>query len=382
MSEQLHSPRHGKGRVLANIGAFFRRIRSSLTLCIHKLVEEVVLKKQKLYLIMGGHIFFETLSAAVELDLFTLLSERPRMSASQIASRLKVEPKPARILLLGCAALGLVKKSGDSYRNTWMSKILLTRNSPHNILAVIRWQHHINYKAMHSFYDAIRANANVGLKEFEGDEPYLYGRLTHHPALEQIFQDAMEDISIQSNKLLARFVDFSEFKYLVDVGGGNATNIITLAKQYPQMRASVFDSPSVCEIARKNIKEAGLNNRLDAVEGDCFTTPFPEGADCILFCHFFTIWSEQRNQELIKKCYETLPPGGAAMIFNMMQHDSEDGPLSAAMGSPYFLTLATGEGMLYTWREYETWMREAGFSTVKKQKLIRDHGVVVGIKDG
>ena len=50
------------------------------------------------------------------------------------------------------------------------------------------------------------------------------------------------------------------------------------------------------------------------------------------------------------------------------------------MGSPYFLTLATGEGMLYTWREYEQWMREAGFETVKVQRLIRDHGAIIGVK--
>ncbi|MBN2294095.1 MAG: hypothetical protein JXM70_16835, partial [Pirellulales bacterium] len=59
----------------------------------------------------------------------------------------------------------------------------------------------------------------------------------------------------------------------------------------------------------------------------------------------------------------------------------ETGPLSAAMGSPYFLTLATGAGMLYTWQEYENWMREAGFSSVSRQELPRDHGAIVGRKD-
>ncbi len=65
----------------------------------------------------------------------------------------------------------------------------------------------------------------------------------------------------------------------------------------------------------------------------------------------------------------------------MMQHDSETGPLSAAMGSPYFLTLATGRGMLYCWKEYESWMNQSGFTTVKRQRLPRDHGVLIGIKD-
>jgi hypothetical protein len=83
---------------------------------------------------------------------------------------------------------------------------------------------------------------------------------------------------------------------------------------------------------------------------------------------------------LLRKAYDALAPGGSVIVFNMMQSDDETGPLTAAMGSPYFLTLATGQGMLYTWREYQTWMRDAGFAAVRTQKLPRDHGAIIGVK--
>jgi len=44
------------------------------------------------------------------------------------------------------------------------------------------------------------------------------------------------------------------------------------------------------------------------------------------------------------------------------------------------LTIATGEGMLYTWAEYEQWMRESGFSKIKVIQLPQDHGAIIGIK--
>jgi hypothetical protein len=50
------------------------------------------------------------------------------------------------------------------------------------------------------------------------------------------------------------------------------------------------------------------------------------------------------------------------------------------VGSPYFLTIATGGGMLYTWNEYASWLSEAGFSDVTQQALPRDHGFVIGVK--
>jgi hypothetical protein len=47
--------------------------------------------------------------------------------------------------------------------------------------------------------------------------------------------------------------------------------------------------------------------------------------------------------------------------------------------SVYFLAFC-GLGMLYTWREYESWMQEAGFGNVERRRLLRDHGLIVGTR--
>ncbi len=344
----------------------------------HTAIPEV--QWSKLYRILGGHIFFQTLSAAVRLDLFGVLHKFGPLNRTEIAAHLGIDEKPARILLLGCATLELVEKEGDSYRNSPMANALLVREAPGNIVSIVEWQHFINYMPMQYFYESLKANRNVGLDAFDGDEATLYGRLAHYPELEAIFQNAMGAISVQANAMLADQVDFSQIKYLVDVGGGNGSNIISLARKFPHLRAAVFDSPSVCEIARENIRNNGLADRLCAIAGNCFEDPFPAEADCFIFCHFFTIWSEERNRQLLAKCFDILPSSGKVMIFNMMQSDDEDGPLTAAMGSPYFLTLATGTGMLYTWEEYESWMKSAGFTSIISQTLLRDHGLICGTK--
>lgn len=333
-----------------------------------------------LFMILGGHIYFQTLSAAVRFDLFGLLRREGELTRAEIAEQLGIEVQPARILLLGCTALKLICKTGSNYSNTDIANRYLVRDEPGSMVSIVEWQHFINYRPLYHFFDAINANHNVGLDEFKGQGDTLYQRLAHSPQLEKIFQDAMQSISVQANALLAEHVDFSGVSHLLDVGGGNSANIQALANKYPSLHATVFDSQSVCQIARNSIEAAGMSDRLSAVEGDCFRDDFPSGIDCILFSHFFTIWSEENNRMLLEKSYAALPPGGRVVVFNMMQWDDETGPLSAAWGSPYFLTLATGEGMLYTAGDYEQWMRDAGFSSVSRQTLPVDHAAIVGMK--
>lgn len=345
-------------------------------------VERVLLRRAyaRLYLTVGGHIFFQTLRAAIELDLFSLLNQHKRLTRAEIARKLECAEQPIRILLLGCAALGFVRKSGVFYSNSILARQLFVRGAAKSLIDVVRWQHHINYRAMFHFADAIRADSNVGLQEFPGTEPTLYERLAHDEPRELIFQQAMQSISVQANAMLARSLDLGGARYLVDVGGGNGSNLMAFARKFPHLRGAVFDAASICEIAQESLAGAGLADRLGTWPGDCFKDPFPPEVDTIMLAHFCTIWSAERNRQLLRKCFEALPVGGSVIIFNMMQNDAEDGPFGAAMGSPYFLTIATGEGMLYTWQEYGQWLREAGFSSIQTGALPREHGVVIGTK--
>jgi predicted transcriptional regulator len=353
-----------------------------VTLPCTRFVEGIILRRQveRLYLVFGGHIFFQTLRTAVQLDLFTLLAKEGPLTRQEIAARLHIDEQPARIVVLGLVVTGLLRKRGTRYSNSHLAGILFVKDSPRKITAYVELQHRAMYKGLYWMLESVREYRNVGIREFPGDEPTLYQRLAHDPEVERIFQDAMQELSVQANADMARFVDLKDVKHLVDVGGGDGTNIIAMARRWPHLRASVFDSPTVCEIARKNIGTAGMADRLDAVPGDCFADPFPRNADGLMFAHFFTIWGEKKDRELLQKCYAALPSRGKVIIFNMMQRDDETGPLSAAVGSPYFLSLATGLGMLYTWQEYETWMREAGFRDVQRHRLLRDHGLIVGTK--
>lgn len=334
----------------------------------------------QLVLIAGGHTAFQLLWAGIELGVFTLLSRLSHASSAEIAEHTQLEAQPLRILLTGLTALKLIIKDEDRYSNSALIEQLASPDSPENMADVMGWQRYIVYPGEVDFVASLQQNRNVGLSRFPGNEATLYERLAHDPTLEKIFQDSMSSLSRSANAMLASQVDFSGIRHLVDAGGGDGTNAITLAKAHPALKVTVFDSPSVCERATANIETAGLTERVSTQAGNFFTDDFPTGADCILFSHILTIWSRQHNIELLKRAREALPDGGRVMIFNMMSNDAGDGPLVTKLGSPYFLTIASGEGMMYSWQEYEEFLASAGFRHSERLVLPRDHGVLIGIR--
>jgi L-tyrosine C(3)-methyltransferase len=333
-----------------------------------------------LALLAAGHSAFQLLWAGSRLGVFDLLSKKPGLTRASIAKEIGLREQPARVLLTGLTALRLIVKDSESYKNSTIAERILVRDSPESMVDVLGWQALIVYPGEMDFVESLRQGTNVGLRRFPGTEDNLYERLTHDPLLEKAFHDAMSALSKSANTLLAKMVDLSKIRHLVDAGGGDGTNAIALAQANAQLTVTIFDVPSVCVRAEDNIAKAGLRERIKTHSGDFFKRDFPQGIDCILFAHMLTIWSPEKDTALLRRAYDALPKGGQVIIFNIMGNDDETGPLTAALGAPYFLSIATGEGNLYSWKEYESFLKEARFVQTQRLALPRDHGVLIGIK--
>lgn len=330
-------------------------------------------------LVAFGHIPSALVWAGIELGLFTLLSEEGPRARSELAQRLGLEDQPLRVLLNGLHALGVLVREDGKYRNGPAASLRLDKNSPGNWLAVLGWQHHIVYRGLFHLAEAVRAGSNVGLREFPGTGDTLYERIGGNPVLEDVFQTAMSHLSGSVNDVLVERVDWSRYKSVVDLGGGDGTNALLIAQAHPWLQVTVFDRPSVCGLARQRIAQAGLADRVGAVEGDLFEDSLPP-ADCYVLAHMLNIYSQEKNAALLGKCHRALAPGGAVAVLNTMANEDETGPLYPALASAYFLAIASGEGMVYSSNDYHRWFRDAGFDDVECVPLAFDHGLFVATK--
>jgi hypothetical protein len=347
-------------------------------------VAEGQIYQERLLTALGGFAYFELLYSACKLDLFGYLKKKGKASREKICEDLGISEYSARVLLMGCSYLGLVQQIGGKYSSTVLAESY-SRQHPKTMWPLVEAHHSIVYRPMHRLSESLAASTNVGLSEISGSGATLYERLAEHPVLEKIFHQWMfcigKNSGLSNSVLEVLHPTLSEARHLVDYGGGDATNAINICKFYPHLKVTVYDSSSVCQLARENIKKAGMEKRIFLHEGNFLKDPFVKGVDAVMFNHISNIYSKEANTRLLRKSHESLVENGVAILFNTVTSPNEDGPAVAPVLSAYFLGLATGEGMVYSMADYDQWTEDAGFRKVEKIDLLDiQHGLVIARK--
>lgn len=333
-------------------------------------------------LIAQGHAAFQFLWNGIQFNIFEMLEKNGSMSLEEIQKQTELEDGPVKMLMTSLTCLQFVHlDENEKYQNTSLTKKYFVRSSSANLIDVLGWQRYIVYPGVEDAESSLRANKNLGLEKFPGTAPHLYQRIAPDDHLRTVFQKAMSSLSSSSHQVLMETIDLQGCHHLVDAGGGQGTNVIALGKRFPNVeRLTVFDQPDICKMAANNILQQKMESRLQTHPGDLFGTEFPTTMDSVLLSHMLTIWSEENNVKLLKKAYQALPSGGKLFIFNMAVEDDQRGPFSSALGSLYFQCVATGEGRLYTQKEFVRMIEAAGFKLEKTQKLPQAHYLWTAVK--
>jgi len=287
-----------------------------------------------------------------------------------------LHPRPAEMLLSGCAALGLLEQRQGRYYNSPLAEEFLVQGKPYYFGGVITMLDKRLYAPWSRLTDALRHNR----AQTWGDRPGLFEAISANPEEQRIFTEAMHSFGVQSGKAVAASFDFSRYRQLLDVGGGSGAYCIEAARCYPHLLAVVFDIPPALEVAKEKIAQAGFAHRISTRAGDFFREELPKGSDVVLLSMILHDWTPEKNLRLLRKCYDALPSNGGLIVSELMMDDDKTGPVAAAMMS--LNMLIETEGRNYTWAEYTEWLEEAGFKGIKRVRLDSPgaNGLLIGYR--
>lgn len=333
--------------------------------------------------IILGPISAKLLHAGYNIGLFHFLEKNPGSTLQDIAANLKITPYSADILLNGLGALKMVQTvEKGCYYNTLSSMMLAQDFNDHILSKLMNYVNNVLTPAMAGLEDSILQNKPMGLHKLFGDDAKdYYYELSKHENYNQYFVPFMSSFSQINIKPIAESSAFSNIKNLLDIGGNIGDMALSIAKCHPAINITVYDHPSMAEMANHRFKQLG-DTRLDAIGGDFLTEKFPKGYDGMLFSHVIDIFSEETNKELLKRAFESLSPKGKIFIFTPVVHGDHDNSFTYKIYNAYFLCLANGKGQFYRPEKIVKWVKEMGFKNVELEYLPCNEVLITGIKRG
>jgi SAM-dependent methyltransferase len=306
---------------------------------------------------MFGMIICRVIMAGVRLGIYEELSVGSA-TAREIASRKGLNAQGAEHLLdCLCAAGHLVRKS-DRYAITARAKKWLAPASPTYIGAFLEF----NYDQWEWW-----SNLENVVKTGEGFEIHGFG--AEDPRWER-YITAMHQLARLSAPEVAQKLRLPPNpKKLVDLAGAHGWFAAELCKRHPDLQATVLDLPGSVKIGKRIIAEARLSERVRHFEGDILKDeldgPF-DGALAFQIIHHLT---PEQNVALFRKVHAALNPGGVLAILDYFAPPPGHKPDTASfLGLHFFLTSSAAT---YSVEQLKAWLKEAGFSAVRKIRLQR-----------
>lgn len=301
---------------------------------------------------------------AIELDAFTHVGDGA--SAAQAAAGMATDPRATEMLLNALAALGLLSKHGETFKNTPLSARYFVAGSPDDSRAATMHTAHLWHRWL-TLSDCVIEGTAVNRREpREVDDRWT------RPFIAAMHRNARERAPH-----VVRAVGTANVRRLLDVGGGSGAYSIAFAQAGPGLHAEVLDRPEVLAIAEGHIDRACLGDRVTTRAGDLRTGDLGEGFDLVLVSAICHMLSSAENRDLLRRCRRALLPGGRLVIQDFILEEDKTAPKMAALFSLNML-VATEGGASYNQSEYAEWLTEAGFEGVSRIRLPGPSGLMIG----
>ena len=295
---------------------------------------------------------------AAKLGLADLLQSGPK-TAEELAEATGTHAPSLYRILRALASAGVFAPLSDRrFALTPLSETLIT-GAPGSV----RWfviselgQEH--YPAWGNLMHSVKTG-EIAFDNFFGKDIWKY--FAENPADAAVFNDSMSGMTAAANEAITSVYDFSQFKKVVDIGGGHGGLITSILKRNPEAKGVLFDAPEVIEGARPKLEAAGVANRCEALTGDFFKA-VPAGGDAYVMKWIIHDWEDEKAITILKNCRQHMQPNGRLIIVDCVVPENDEPDFSKTFDLN--MLVMTG-GKERTAAEFEQLLAAAGFKLLR-----------------
>lgn len=327
---------------------------------------------QQLDQMITGYWTSQAIYAAASLGIADLLTAGPQ-TAEQLATATKTNAGALYRLLRALASVGIfAENEQNEFALTPLAEYLRS-DVPGSKRALAMMTGDEHFHAWGEILFSIRTGKTAFDKVFE--KPF-FEYLPEHPDKAQIFDKAMTGIHGRETSEILESYDFSEMKTLLDIGGGNGSNITSILQKYPDMKGILFDLPHVIERAQPHIEQAGLNDRCDLMGGSFFES-VPTGADAYFMRHIIHDWNDEKSLLILQNCHAAMPKNSKLLIVESVIPAGNE-PFAGKFLDLVMLMIPGGKER--TAEEYQSLFEQAGFELTRIIPTESELSILEGVK--
>lgn len=309
-----------------------------------------------------GFMASKALFAALHIDVFTHLAGGAKTCA-ELSGACSVPESRIVTLMTALGSVGLVDWDGERYANAPGAEAFLSRTSNYDFGDYLRYQ--IDQQ-MYPFLGQLNEVLDGSLGPDAVDS---YSHWMSDPEQAALYSNAQHAGSLGPGKTIARLVDLTGAKSLLDVGGGTGAMTIRLLQANPDLVSTIIDFPNVSEIGWRFISEAGMVDRVRYIPSDAIRAEWPGEQDAVLMSYLFSGIPGTEVPKLVQRAFDSLAPGGSYMVHDFMVEDDRSGPALAALWQLQHMAFTPdAHSVTAGWLRAE--MEKVGFTDIRDDQAI------------
>jgi len=252
-----------------------------------------------LYAMLFFPIRLKLLLTGIELKIFNHLTNPT--SAEDVAQKINTHPENTKVLLNGLAAIDLVNKKNNSYKNTPVAQTFLVEGSQTYLGQLF---------AFMATSEPELENLTKLVKEGPPSElrspPFSEEMLTK--TAEMMAKIELAGDAQQLLQIVSELPEYNKFQKMLDLGGGPGLIGLAIVNSHPTLKGVIFDLPPVVEIAKTYITKYKMQKRIEILGGDFNKDLIGEEYDLVITSNCLQFSKE--IDLVVKKIYNALNQGG------------------------------------------------------------------------
>lgn len=251
-----------------------------------------------------------SIRAVATLRIADHLADGPR-TARELGEAVGAEPEPLERVLRHLVDEELFTLEDDRFALTGTGSALRT-DHPWSRLGWLTAEGAIGRSdlSLAELASALRTGETAYTRYFRST---FWEDLSADPELAASFERLMGSRMVEHARTLAGMYGWASLKDIVDVGGGDGTLLSEFLRRFPRLRGTVLDLDGPARTAGETFRNAGLDDRADAVAGSFFD-PLPPGRDAYLLCWVLHDWDDDSALEILRRCAEAAGDGGRVLV--------------------------------------------------------------------